>query len=101
MGPGWLSKILQADRDGNVHSRQSKSASSGPVAAAGVQSGAACGCFQRGREAGKLARVHGQSRAQGQGHPSTPLPREAFEGLLIFNALLIGCFLLHKHSCPQ
>ena len=84
VGPGWLGRILQAERDGNVDSRQSKSASSWQVAAASVQSGAACGCFWRGCEAGKLARVRGRSRAQGQGHPSTPLPREAFEGLLIF-----------------
>ena len=52
VGPGWLGRILQAERDGNVDSRQSKSASSWQVAAASVQSGAACGCFWRGCEAG-------------------------------------------------
>ena len=43
VGPGWLSRILQADRDGNVHSRQSKSAAAGqwqqPVCRAGLHVG--------------------------------------------------------------
>lgn len=75
MGPGWLSKILQADRDGEralqVKARVPAAGQwQQPVCRAGLH----VGVFQRGREAGKLTRVHGQSRAQGQGHPSTPLP---------------------------
>ena len=54
----------------------------------------------RSCESGKLARVQRVCVegpvCQAQGHPSARLPREAFEDL--FNALLIGCFLLHKPS---